>query len=261
MISGPPTRASRSCMPNRPSPRSRERIMSSTSKRSGEVVLRVKHHAPRKTKRTSDSAVPAISSRATAARFRHQPPPAVHRSRERRRVGPECVAWSETAQLAVLLRVALPLIGHGALMENGVDGAFGFACAALDALIGVDVVHVRRLVNARDRADIHAAGVFLADARLNDHVGHRRFFPRAQDATRRAVLTATWVTFRTPTRRAGVPGARLWRWTAATEVRTVRAATSPGRRSRLAGRRRKRGWISARRGLDAAGPAPRGTAR
>jgi hypothetical protein len=194
MISGPPTRASRSCMPNRPSPRSRERIMSSTSKRSGEVALRGKHHAPRKTKRTSESAVPAISSRATAARFRHQPPPAVHRSRERRRVGTECVAWSEAAQLTVLLRVALPLIRHGALMENGVDGAFGFACAALDALIGVDVVHVRCLVNARDRADIHAARVFLADARLNDHVGQRRFSPRAQDATRRALLTATWVT-------------------------------------------------------------------
>ena len=62
MISGPPTRSSRSCMPNRPSPRSRERIMSSTSKRSGEVALRGKHHAPRKTKRTSESAMPAISS-------------------------------------------------------------------------------------------------------------------------------------------------------------------------------------------------------
>jgi len=78
----------------------------------------------------------------------------------------------ETAQLAVLLGVALPLVGHGALMEDRVHRALRLAGATLDAFVRVDVVHVRGFVNTRDRADVHAAGVLLADARLDNDVRH-----------------------------------------------------------------------------------------
>src|SRR6266566_2848832 len=105
MISCPPSRASRSCMLNRHSPCSRERIMSSTSKPSGGIALRRKHHAPQENEKNKRER----HARHLKPEQRREipPPPAGRRSRERRRVGPECVAWLETAQLAVLLRVAL----------------------------------------------------------------------------------------------------------------------------------------------------------
>jgi hypothetical protein len=81
-------------------------------------------------------------------------------------------AGLETAQLAVLLGKALPFLRHGALMENGVDRAFRLAGATFDALVRIYVVHVLGLVYARDWANVYAAGVFFADARLNDDVCH-----------------------------------------------------------------------------------------
>src|SRR5215207_4001542 len=77
---------------------------------------------------------------------------------------------SEAAQFAVLLSEALPLLRYGALVEDGVHWALGLAGAALDALVRVDVVHLLGLVDARDRADVNAAGVLLADAGLDDDV-------------------------------------------------------------------------------------------
>src|SRR5215467_6901790 len=78
----------------------------------------------------------------------------------------------EAGELLVLLDEALPLVRHGTLVENRVDRAFGLTRAALDALVWVDVVHVLGLVDARDGADVDAAGVLGADARLDDDVGH-----------------------------------------------------------------------------------------
>src|SRR5919106_1472418 len=57
-------------------------------------------------------------------------------------------------------------------MENRVHRALRLARAALDALIGVDVVHVLCLVNTRDRAHVNTARIFLADAGFDDDVCH-----------------------------------------------------------------------------------------
>src|SRR5215216_1521347 len=64
---------------------------------------------------------------------------------------------SESAQFAVFLSEALPLVGHGALVKDGVHWALGLTSATLDAFIRVDVVHLLGLVNARDWADVHTA--------------------------------------------------------------------------------------------------------
>ena len=56
--------------------------------------------------------------------------------------------------------VALPLLWDGALVEDGVYRALRLARTALDALVRVDALHVLSLVDARDRADVYAAGVF-----------------------------------------------------------------------------------------------------
>ena len=46
-------------------------------------------------------------------------------------------------------------------------------CEAVDALLGVDDQHSLELVDAVDRADVHAGLVFDVDAGLGDDVGHR----------------------------------------------------------------------------------------
>src|SRR5438128_2025768 len=61
---------------------------------------------------------------------------------------------SESAQLAVFLSVALPLLRDGAFVKDGVHWALGLAGAALDAFVRVDVVHLLGLVDARDGADV-----------------------------------------------------------------------------------------------------------
>src|SRR5205823_5660005 len=62
-------------------------------------------------------------------------------------VGMQPSGCLQTAQFAVLLGEARPLVGHGALMEDGVHRALRLAGATLDAFVRVDVVHVRGLVN------------------------------------------------------------------------------------------------------------------
>src|SRR5689334_1884278 len=74
----------------------------------------------------------------------------------------------ETGELPILLREALPLVRYGALVEDGIDRALWLAGATLDALVRVDVVHVLGLVDARDGADVDAAGVLGSNARLDD---------------------------------------------------------------------------------------------
>jgi 5-formyltetrahydrofolate cyclo-ligase len=54
----------------------------------------------------------------------------------------------------------------------GVGRAFGFAYAAVDALVGMDDQHVVALVETIDRANLDAIHVFAFDAIVSDHVGH-----------------------------------------------------------------------------------------
>src|SRR5207302_5768670 len=75
------------------------------------------------------------------------------------------------------------------LSEDGRHRAHRFACAAVDALVGVDVQHHLALVficlgvDAVDRTDIHARPVFDVNAGLGDRVGHRALPPLVNLAT------------------------------------------------------------------------------
>ena len=51
--------------------------------------------------------------------------------------------------------------------------AFGLAHAAIDALVGIDDEHVVALVEAIDRADLHAVHIFASDAVVGNDEGHR----------------------------------------------------------------------------------------
>src|SRR5438445_7925622 len=55
---------------------------------------------------------------------------------------------------------------------DGVGGAFGFADAAVDALVGMNDQHVLALVEAVDGADLNAVGIFAFDAGFSDDVSH-----------------------------------------------------------------------------------------
>ncbi len=66
-----------------------------------------------------------------------------------------------------------PLLQAGfGVRLDGVGGAFGFAHAAVDALVRVDDEHVLTLVEAIDRADFDAVGIFAFDAGFSDDVSH-----------------------------------------------------------------------------------------
>src|SRR5262245_45952387 len=52
--------------------------------------------------------------------------------------------------------------------------AFGFADAAVDALVGVDDKHVLTLVETIDRTDLYAVHVLALDAIVGHDIGHRR---------------------------------------------------------------------------------------
>src|SRR5690242_12207815 len=70
-------------------------------------------------------------------------------------------------EIAPLLRDLV--FGKDRVHRAGID-----AGAAVDALVRVDVVHVRRVVrvNTVDRANLDAGGVFYVDTRLSDDVSH-----------------------------------------------------------------------------------------
>jgi hypothetical protein len=55
---------------------------------------------------------------------------------------------------------------------NGVDGAFWDAHRAVDALVRVNGEEVRAFAEAINGANIHAIGVFAADAGFGNDVGH-----------------------------------------------------------------------------------------
>jgi hypothetical protein len=85
--------------------------------------------------------------------------------------------------VGVDLRVLLPLLGQLILREAGIDRAGLNAGVAVDALLGVDVEHLGRLVSgligrrvdAIHGANLDAGVVLRANARLGDYVGHSIF--------------------------------------------------------------------------------------
>jgi hypothetical protein len=58
------------------------------------------------------------------------------------------------------------------IWDDSVDRAFGLTDAAIDTLIGMDDERVLALVEAVDRADLHAIHGLALDAALGNDVGH-----------------------------------------------------------------------------------------
>jgi hypothetical protein len=73
------------------------------------------------------------------------------------------------------LDVVLPFVGHCVLGKDRADRADRLTGTAIDALIGVDEIHVVGIsgVNTIHRTNVAAARVLDVDARLGDHIGHR----------------------------------------------------------------------------------------
>ena len=63
-------------------------------------------------------------------------------------------------------------IGNIVFRENRLNGAFGHAQRAVDALIWIDDEDVRTFAKTVDRAHINAIGILAFDAALDDDVGH-----------------------------------------------------------------------------------------
>src|SRR3954453_1266132 len=76
----------------------------------------------------------------------------------------------------------LPLGGNLVLGEDRVDRADRLARRTIDALIGLDVEHPATLVDAVDRAFVHARTVFDVDAGFSDHERHGPRVPAAEVA-------------------------------------------------------------------------------
>ena len=62
--------------------------------------------------------------------------------------------------------------GHVFLWEDRADGAGGDACAAVNALVWMNVELIVAFVNAFDWANFDAGAVFGSDARLGNNVCH-----------------------------------------------------------------------------------------
>src|SRR4051794_3274375 len=76
----------------------------------------------------------------------------------------------------------LPLGGNLVLGEDRVDRADRLARRTIDALVGLDVEHPATLVDAVDRAFVHARTVFDVDAGFSDHERHGPRVPAAEVA-------------------------------------------------------------------------------
>ncbi|GGA35162.1 hypothetical protein GCM10011499_00560 [Pelagibacterium lentulum] len=55
---------------------------------------------------------------------------------------------------------------------DGFGGAFRLANAAIDAFVRMDDEHVFAFVEAVDRTDLNAVGIFAFDAIISNDVGH-----------------------------------------------------------------------------------------
>src|SRR5215469_6755353 len=98
---------------------------------------------------------------------------------------PAVPAWKCESLAAVVFGVAfgkgVPLLRQVIEGEDGRHRANRNASTAIDTFHGIDVQQllgrVSRLVlfrmNAIHRTRVHASGVFRADARLSNHVGHK----------------------------------------------------------------------------------------
>jgi len=62
--------------------------------------------------------------------------------------------------------------GQFVVRNNGVDGTFRDAQGTVNALFWVDDQEVQSLMEAFDRADFHAVGIFTLDTAFNDNKGH-----------------------------------------------------------------------------------------
>src|SRR6266849_2363475 len=87
--------------------------------------------------------------------------------------------WVVDEELLVHLDEVLPVGRRLVLGEDRFHRAHRLAGAAVDALIRVDVEHLRPLVDAVDRADLDAGLVLDVDARLRDDVRHGDLPPAA----------------------------------------------------------------------------------
>src|SRR5450631_916897 len=83
-------------------------------------------------------------------------------------------AWATKVveELDVGLVEVLPLLGGVVLIEDGLNRADGLACAAVDALVRVNVERALALVDAVDGAFLNAGLVLDVDARLSDDISH-----------------------------------------------------------------------------------------
>jgi hypothetical protein len=72
------------------------------------------------------------------------------------------------------LRVVLPLVRHRVFGKDRAHWTNRLACAAVDALIRMDVVHIVCIcrINAVNWAHIYTARIFDPNAWFRDHVGH-----------------------------------------------------------------------------------------
>src|SRR5213083_2010969 len=77
------------------------------------------------------------------------------------------------------LGVILPFVRHSILGKDRAYRTHRLACTAVDALVGMDEVHVVciRCIYAVNGTDIDTARVLHIDAWFRDHVRHLRFVP------------------------------------------------------------------------------------
>src|SRR5439155_24836484 len=109
-----------------------------------------------------------------------------HTAACRQKLQKACWSLSEQATSPVCVPIgvdgseAVPLFREVFQRENSGHGANRYASATIDAFGRVDIKLSLRLesrlilarMDAVHRADIHARGVFCADARLGNHVSH-----------------------------------------------------------------------------------------
>src|SRR5438552_1736117 len=90
------------------------------------------------------------------------------------------------------LGVILPFVRHSILGKDRAYRTHRLACTAVDALVGMDEVHVVciRCIYAVNRTDIKALCVRFADARFRDVVGHFWFALPLRTSGRNRVLNA-----------------------------------------------------------------------
>lgn len=76
------------------------------------------------------------------------------------------------SQLSVDLDHVLLVFGQIFFGVDGINRALRDANGAIDAFIGIDGQEVGAFLEAIDRADVHAIGVFALNAGFGDNVGH-----------------------------------------------------------------------------------------